>query len=599
MAEQEKDPLFPALPEDIKSLGDDEVQKLLDDHVAAAALIDSDDEEFLAGLTADEVIAQYTAGVEQIKALQTENKERLAAFEEYKAEKARLKAELNAEADSDEDESDDDGDADGDSGDEADKPAEEAPTAEAEVVEEEQVAVVAAAPQPRFSRTPPAPAKERIVVEEKTVGTALVAAGGYREQFAGPLDVPSLANLQRSVALEHGPAEKNGKKTYVDGPHGRAVFDGPRVKTAAAHYDFESDRTLTGADDDLDKIRAVMPPEITLFGKQGTLGGEALVASGGLCAPLTPIYSMPNFATEAEPVWDSLPVFRAARGGVNVPTPTYIADIETAISSISESEDAQGGTFATKSCQALDCPDYTETAVQIFAHCREYGNLNARAWPEKIAHENALTMAALARTSEGFILDRIKSFFPNVTNGATTLGSLIFLVEAIVQARFGIIGRLRMPRTTRFRAVMPYWVPDMLALDTIQNPFDRFKSEGSLVEYLRGLYIDPVFYLDTPSDGDTQLPDSSQAAGVQDELPATVQWAIYPDGAVLGVDSGSLELGIVRDSTLNSTNDFQVFGERFRNVALLAPAQAGMWVTTTYCANGNLPPLGTSIDCPS
>ena len=55
----------------------------------------------------------------------------------------------------------------------------------------------------------------------------------------------------------------------------------------------------------------------------------------------------------------------------------------------------------------------------------------------------------------------------------------------------------------------------------------------------------------------------------------------------------------MRDSTLNSTNDFQVFGERFRNVALLAPAQAGMWVTTTYCANGNFPPAGTSIDCPS
>jgi hypothetical protein len=289
----------------------------------------------------------------------------------------------------------------------------------------------------------------------------------------------------------------------------------------------------------------------------------------------------------------------AARGGVNVPTATYIGDIETAISSISEANDALGGTFATKSCQDLTCPDYTETAVNIFAHCREYGNLNARAWPEKIAHENSITMQALVRTSEGFMLDRIKSFFPNVTQGTTTLGSLIFVVEAIVQARFGIIGRLRMPRTTRFRALLPYWVPDMLALDTINTQFDRFRSPGSLTDYLRSLGIEPTYYLDTPSTGTTQLPDASQAAGVQDELPADVQWAIYPEGAVLGVDSGSLELGIVRDSTLNSTNDFQVFGERFRNVALLAPAQAGMWVTTSYCANGNFPPAGTSIDCPS
>ena len=65
------------------------------------------------------------------------------------------------------------------------------------------------------------------------------------------------------------------------------------------------------------------PSTSPTWGSTGGHGGEALVASGGLCAPLTPIYSMPNFATEEEPVWDALPVFRAARGGVNVPTATY------------------------------------------------------------------------------------------------------------------------------------------------------------------------------------------------------------------------------------------------------------------------------------
>ncbi len=349
----------------------------------------------------------------------------------------------------------------------------------------------------------------------------------------------------------------------------------------------------------MDKVRAALPPTVTLYGQNGTMSQEALTASGGICAPSTPFYGQVNFGTEAEPVWDSLPVFQAARGGVNVPTSTYIADITTAISSISEANDAAGGTFATKSCQALDCPAYTETFVNIFAHCREYGNLNARTWPEKIAHENALTMQALARTSETFMLDRIKALSIAVSNGATTLGSLIYVVEAIVEAKFGIMGRFRMPRNARFKALLPYWVPDMLALDTINTQFDRYKSEESLVAYLRGLGIDPVFYLDSPSTGTTQLPDSAQTAAAIDELPAVVEWGIHPDGAFLGIDSGSLELGIVRDSTLNSTNDFQVFGERFRNLVRLAPAQSAFWVVTTYCANGNFPPAGTSIDCPS
>ena len=60
-----------------------------------------------------------------------------------------------------------------------------------------------------------------------------------------------------------------------------------------------------------------------------------------------------------------------------------------------------------------------------------------------------------------------------------------------------------------------------------------------------------------------------------------------------------LELGIVRDSTLNSTNDFQIFGERFRNVARIAPAQAAYWETTTLCAVGQFPPAGTARTCES
>jgi hypothetical protein len=282
---------------------------------------------------------------------------------------------------------------------------------------------------------------------------------------------------------------------------------------------------------------------------------------------------------------------------VNVPAATYIADITTAISSISEANDALGGTFATKSCQDLTCPAYTETAIQILAHCREYGNLNARAWPEKIAHENALTMQALARTSEEFMLDRIKALSVNVTNGLETLGALIYLVDAIVKSKFGIAGRLRMPANARFTALLPSYTLDLLLLDTIQTQFDRFRSKGEIEAYLRGAGIDPVYYLDTPTTGTTQLPDSAQTAAAIDGLPDNVQWAIFPQGAFLGIDSGTLELGIVRDSTLNSTNDFQVFGERFRNVARIAPAQAAYWVTSDICASGQFPPAGTVRTC--
>jgi hypothetical protein len=53
----------------------------------------------------------------------------------------------------------------------------------------------------------------------------------------------------------------------------------------------------------------------------------------------------------------------------------------------------------------------------------------------------------------------------------------------------------------------------------------------------------------------------------------------------------------VRDSTLNSTNDYQVFGETFENVARIGPVQAARWLEVTVCPAGSFPAAGTAISC--
>ena len=544
-------------------------------------------------MTADEILGELERGATQYELLAEDQKVRAGAHEAYLAKKEELGARFEAKAEevlTDEDPGDEDAVAE----------TEEAPVevvAEAEEVEEEEkvedreLVTASAEPveeAPRFARRAPAPAPERQVKEEPKAGMSLVAAGEFSQHYTEPLAPKSLADLVIKAMDHYGPLPK------VDAPGRHGRYDGPSVKLARAEAEFPEDRQLTSdADANSEKIRAVVAASIP-----GGYGQYSLTASGGLCAPLEPIYTMPNFATDDEPVWDSLPKFQARRGGVNVPEATVIGDIETAISSISESDDALGGTFATKSCQALDCVDYTEVAVQILAHCREYGNLNARAWPEKIRHENELTMAALARTSEMFMLERIKALSVNVTSGAETLGALVYLVDAITKSMFGIRSRLRMPRGARFRALLPAVILDILILDAIQNQFDRYQSREDIDRYLRTVGIDPVYYLDGDfAAGADQVADGSQDAGALDAFPDTIQWALFPEGAFLGIDSGVLELGIVRDSTLNSTNDFQVFGEKFRNVARIAPQQATYWETTDICANGMFPPAGTARTC--
>lgn len=41
------------------------------------------------------------------------------------------------------------------------------------------------------------------------------------------------------------------------------------------------------------------------------------------------------------------------------------------------------------------------------------------------------------------------------------------------------------------------------------------------------------------------------------------------DSTFIHLDGGTLDLGVVRDSTLNATNDFQVFGEVFEGSGYL------------------------------
>jgi hypothetical protein len=580
------DPLFPELPEDLSALSDQELDDLEREHRAAAQMIDEDDSDFLDGRTADDVIAQYEVGVAQIEKIVSHRASLAEATANYETRKAELAAKIAVPEETPEEETLEV------VAETSDEPEPEGNGEEEEVAEERELVLASAepeetpAPKPVLMRRAPAPSVERTVVSEEK-GASLVASGELSAEFSGALDRTSLAEMVISSAAHHGPMPKIH-------PKGQFRFGGPEHKIARATFDFPEERTLT---DDIDRNSEKLK-QVIVESWPGSVGRHSLTASGGLCAPAEPFYGMVNFATLAEPVWDALPVFAARRGAVNVPESTYIGDITTAISSISEANDALGGTFATKSCQALECPDYTEVAVNIIAHCREYGNLNARAWPEKIAHENELTMAALAQTSEMFVLERIKAESVNVTSGAETLGALVYLVDAIVKSMYGIRARLRMPREARFRALLPAVVLDILVLDAIQNQFDRYKTRGDVDAYLRSLGIDPVYYLDGQfAAGTDQTPAAVQAAGALDAFPDTVQWALYPEGAFLGIDMGVLELGIVRDSTLNSTNDFQVFGERFRNVVRLAPAQACYWETTDICASGQFPPAGTVRTC--
>jgi hypothetical protein len=573
--------LFPELPEDLSTLSDDELTELLAEHEATAELLEKEDEEFTKGMSGPEVIEALELGVAQIEAIVAEQGVRVEQQEAYEARKAELSERRKQHMASNEVEEAEEEEAEEEEVEEAEEEevveaAVEEEAAEEDEVEEAAVLVASSTTvqnraERRPLRRPPAPSASRLPSEPSTVLTAASGLDGIRG--GQPLDRLSLAEAMRTVARRLGPPAKSENGIEQ------------RFFVAQANFPYPDDRRLMPGELDVNaqKIQAVIPD-----GVSGMKGNRVLTASGGLCAPLEPFYSMPNFAVTSRPVREALPSFQADRGGVSVPEATVIGDIDDAISVITADQDA-AGTY-TKSCQDLECPDYTDVTVTVLAHCREYGNLNARAWPEKIAHENDLTMAALARTAEAYLLDRIKAQSINVTS-STTLGAFVDFVDAIVKAAAAVRYRLRMNPGTNFRALMPSWVPDLLVDDTIRTQHTERFANQSRVNTLLGQYgINVSYYIDTPSTGTSQG-WGNEATGALDDFPTAAQFALFPEGAFLHLDGGTLDLGIVRDSTLNSTNDFQIFGEQFENVVRIGPSQSALWVTLTTAPTGVFPAL--------
>ena len=60
-----------------------------------------------------------------------------------------------------------------------------------------------------------------------------------------------------------------------------------------------------------------------------------------------------------------------------------------------------------------------------------------------------------------------------------------------------------------------------------------------------------------------------------------LEFALFTEGTWLFLDGGTLDLGIVRDSTLNKTNEYCMFVETFESAAFVG--LESMWVNMGTC----------------
>lgn len=346
--------------------------------------------------------------------------------------------------------------------------------------------------------------------------------------------------------------------------------NGERSLVATFSYSdfYDENHTLLSGDveGNRDKVEAVVAALKTATSE------DALVAAGGLYGPVETVYDIYEFGeTTVRPVKDSLPSFNAERGGIRFMTPPVMSDLEGAVSIWTLDDDiaaAEEGSTLEKPCIRVKAGNEVTVYLEAMPLCLTFGNLGARAWPELVERHIALAMVLQARFAETRLLTRIGALSTQVTSAAE-LGAARDILVLLERATTALRNRHRLDPKAPLKAMFPEWFRNALRADLVkQIPGDGQDTAFNLVDatidkWFAARNVNVTWFVD----GEVGQVFGAQEDGALLDFPENVIWYLFPEGTFLHLDGGTLDLGLVRDSTLNATNDYKIFLETFEAVA--------------------------------
>jgi hypothetical protein len=343
--------------------------------------------------------------------------------------------------------------------------------------------------------------------------------------------------------------------------------DGEQHIVASVTTSFPEERTLsTDAEENWNKI-------------QNVVGPEALVAAGGHQAPFEVRYDIFGFGSTNRPVREALPSFQADRGGIRFITPPILSDYPDAVGVWTAANDAaETPSPSTKNSLTVAAAQENTVATDAVTLQLQFGNLATRAYPELIARHNELGLVQHAREAEQNLLSKIAAGSTAVTSTSLIGVGRDFLVQ-LGRAATGYRARHRLEPDAPLRIILPVWVKDAMVADlALSMPGDSLLNAYSEIDGLmasRG--INASYTLDSGM-------ATAQGANAMNEFADTFVWYIFAEGTFLFLDGGTLDLGIIRDSSLVGTNDYKMFVETFEGVAKVGVESLA--VTSTIQVNG-------------
>lgn len=539
--------LYPEIPSDLGDLSDDQIEQLLGEVVPLIERVASLDRDLVDGIDGAEIVRQTEEavdGVERLRAAQETRQAAAAEFEDRLAELAgRVAPAAEVETDDEPVETDD-------------EPETEPVAEETDPVDEpaaEPIAAAARRPRPARNRRHVPDAAPASVITASTEGPR----GNPGTRLRGMGDVAELM-VHRYEAMGRG---ADGDKIFV------ARITQPR------------DEKLT-----LRRTGGSVNEDVLLSNQRkidGVVNKQAIVAAGGICVMPTPRYDVQTFGVTDEPVRDSVPSFNADRGGIAWYPPVSFSEVSSALGVITNQEALSGGSNALKTCQTITCPPTQTAVVDSRYKCVEINNLEARTFPERVEAFLRNVEVARAQLAESDALAEIDAATIAIAGGPT-FGAINDIIGILGIQAVSVRSQFRLGSDYRMRAIIPNWLPDFMLMDMYRQGFDPARynmTRESMVGMINKLGINVTETLD------------SQLV-VQTGGGATVAWPptdvirLFPEGAYLRLDSGTLDLGLVRDSTLNQRNAYQIFAETFEKIVYVGLAGMSRKITVTTRPTG-------------
>lgn len=397
------------------------------------------------------------------------------------------------------------------------------------------------------------PADRRPITETSAAAVAITAGADIPGYTAGS-SMDSMSDV--SVAMEkrlHALRRVNGG-------------DGEQHIVASITTQYPEGRTLTqDAESNWAKVQAVTGP-------------EALVASGGHSAPFEVKYDIFGLGTTARPLRDALPRFQADRGGIRFVTPPVLSSYANAVGIWTAANDsAETPSPSSKLSLTVSAASELTVATDAVTLQLQFGNLMSRAYPELIARHNELGLIQHAREAEGQILTRLTALSTAVTSTSLIGVARDFLVT-LGRAAANYRGRHRLEADAPLRVIAPAWIKDAMVADlALQMPGDATLNAAAEIDgFIASRNINITYHIDDFTD--------AQGASALNEFSDTFVWYMFAEGTFLFLDGGTLDLGVIRDSTLVGTNDYKMFVETFEGVAKIGVES--LKVTSTISVNG-------------